>query len=158
MPDPTPKPETVDFIYEHTRDALDGQVGQARGIDAKIAPLFAAATIVLGLAATSAFAKAPSNIVVAAVVFYVLALLLSAAGIFPVKMRGSDYGETMWTEHRYRPPSEIKLSVVEGVAAGAKHNERRIRIKAYVLVGVLAATGIEAALIGVGLIAARFAS
>lgn len=158
MSDETPKPETVDFIYQHTRDALDGQVGQARGIDAKIAQLFAAATIVLGLAATSALATAPRGVVVAAVVFYVVALVLSAVGIFPIKLRGSDYGETLWPEHWYQPPSAIKHSIVEGVAAGAKHNEQRIRVKAYILVGVLAATGIEAALIGVGLIAARFGS
>lgn len=157
MPDETPKPETVDFIYQHTRTALDGQVGQARGIDGKVIQLIAAATIVLGLAATSAFAKAPGGVVVAVVAFYVVALVLSVVEIFPVKMRGSDYGETMWNEHWYRPAREIKLSVVADVADGAKRNANVIRFKAGVLVAVLAATGIEAALIGVGLIAARFA-
>jgi hypothetical protein len=48
--------------------------------------------------------------------------------------------------------------VVEDVADSAKRNAKVIGFKAAVLVGILAATGVEAALVGVGLIAARFGS
>jgi hypothetical protein len=152
----TPCPETVDFIYQHTREALQGQVGQARNLDAKIAQLFAAGTIVLGLAGTSALAKAPGGVVVAAVVFYGLALVLSAVGIFPMKLRGSDYGETMWLGHWDQSPADIKYAVVTDVAEGSRLNEERLLLKSRLLIGVLVTTGIEAILVGAAVIASRF--
>jgi hypothetical protein len=49
-PDATPNEQTLDFIYEHTKRAVDGHVAQSRSMDAKVAQIFAAATVVLGLA------------------------------------------------------------------------------------------------------------
>jgi hypothetical protein len=63
---PAPDADTVDFIYQHTRGALDGHVGQARALDAKTAQVFAAATVVIGLAGATHDANAPGGVLIAA--------------------------------------------------------------------------------------------
>jgi hypothetical protein len=152
---PAPDADTVDFIYQHTRGALDGHVGQARALDAKTAQVFAAATVVIGLAGATHDANAPGGLLIAALVFYGLTLLGSVAGLWPATLRGSDYGGTLWPEHHDQPPSEIKHAIVADIAEASSHNEDKIKLKAWLLTAVLVTTGVEAILVGIALTVAR---
>lgn len=150
-----PGPDTLEFIYTHTRGALDGHLSQARGLDGKVAQIFAAATVVIGLAGASHDAKAPGGVLVAALVFYGLTLLGAVLGLWPVALRGSDYGKTMWPEHFDQQPEEIEHAIVADIAEASGHNEAMIRAKAWVLMVVLITTGVEAILVGIALTVSR---
>jgi len=49
-PHPTPNDEALDLIYEYTKRAGEGHAGQSHSVDTKVAQVFAAASVVLGLA------------------------------------------------------------------------------------------------------------
>jgi hypothetical protein len=44
------KPETLDFIFDYTRDAPERQLQDAKDLDNKMAQLFSVASVVIGLA------------------------------------------------------------------------------------------------------------
>jgi hypothetical protein len=157
MPEPAREPaaETVEFIYQHTRSALDGEIAQARALDGKIAQVFAAATVVIGLAGATGVTKTPAQLLLAALAAYVVALVATIVALWPVKLRGSDHGGTLWNEHWDRTPAQIRYSIAEAMPEASKHNVCVIDRKAYSLMAVLGATGLEAALVGVALIASR---
>lgn len=154
-PDPVPSDTTLDFIYEHTRGAVRGHVEQARGLDTKAAQIFAAATVVIGLAGATHDPSAPGGLLIAALVFYGLTLLGSIAAMWPVTFAGSDFGANLWPDHYDQQPREIKHGIVAAVTKASSGNESRIQLKAWLVMAVLISTGIEAILVGVALTVSR---
>lgn len=132
---PAINPQSVEFIYEHTRGAPERQHHDMLDLDGKAAQLMAAASVVLGFAALSAHPKltpvgiASAVLTVLALLVYVALVVVALRQIRPVQVSASSFAGTLWDEHWDQPPDEIRHSVVEGIRDAYNKNDRLVKSK-----------------------------
>jgi hypothetical protein len=159
LPDDRPTEETLELLYELTREAPNAQLQASDAVDGKIVQTFAAAGVLIGLAAVQG---ASGDVATGFVALAVLGFLVVAAvGI--CALRGRQYRVTigadqLWDKYRSDVPFTIKEAFVRDVAKGYPENEENIRLKHKALRIMLGALLIEAGAIGATLIVAAVQS
>jgi hypothetical protein len=154
-----PTEQTLDLLYELTRDAPSAQLQASDAVDGKIVQTFAAAGVLIGLAAVH---ENRSDVATAFVALAVLAFFaVAAVGI--CSLRGRQYRVTvgadqLWTRYRSDVPFTIKEAFVRDVARGYPENEKNIKLKHKALRIMLGALLVEAGAIGATLIVAAVQS
>jgi hypothetical protein len=158
------EPETLDLIFELSRTAPDGQLRASDAVDSKIFQAFAAASVLIGLAAIhepsvvgkTVHGAKHDNLETAFLALAVAAfLLLAVIAIRALWSRSYRVGMSaaqLW--HRYWPdtPETIKHAYVDDIASGYLENEKHLRSKHKALRVVLITLVVEAAAIGAALI------
>ncbi len=155
------RPETLDFIYEHVRDAPAQQRQTRDSLDTKMVQIFGAASIVIGLVGVSSGELDGGGMVdallIAAVTAYVATALITFYGVQVRRFRRSVQADELWNRYWWRKPDEAKHAIVHDVGKAYGHNRGLLRDKARaVRAGVLSA-GLEVALVAIALIWSRLA-
>lgn len=149
-PEPTLRPETLDFIYEASRETLPNQVEAAVGMDGKAIQVFAVASVVIGLAAAGGIhTAAPRILGILLVVAYVVAAVTSLMTLWVRKFRVADGTEQSWRKYWADPVDEIKHALIADIAECEIENRGLLARKRELLGYAIGATAVESILVGI---------
>ena len=148
-----PLPETVEFIWEETRGAVDAQIQRSENLDAKAFQAIGVGSVLIGLVAVGAnalLAAPPATrwLLVAAVVSYALAALFTFLSVNVRRYRLGNRADELWPTRWQFTPLEIKHALAADLSSAYRHNEAELRQKTRWLRAALAAMAVEAILIG----------
>ncbi len=151
-----PQPETTDFIYEATAASRERQIQAAQAHDTKATAAFAAATVVVGLAAASSFVGHAATVLVAlAIVAYIVAagaaVICLLSRPFSVEVSPGYLWRRFWNSN----VQNIKHAIIDERGKGYTENVGLLREKTRALRFTLLATGAETVLVGLALLASR---
>jgi hypothetical protein len=153
-------PGTLDFIYQATRDGPESQSRDVDAMDQKAVNVFAAASIVIGLASFSRDAGGT-----AATVCFALALgayaVCVVATILAMKIRvffNTSHADYLWPNYYDVKPEDIKHALVEDISKAYAKNKQVIETKSRAAQLAIYAVGLEAFLVGTGLVLVRLTS
>lgn len=157
MAESAPHPDTVQFIYEHTRDSARNQFGTMDALDAKATQMFAAAAVIVGFAAVAAVPRGTGfSVGLLGVLLGVGAFLttafLTTFTLRPYDVFRSDHGETMWPTYKGFTPDQIREKLAEEMPGIVQHNQHVIEEKAGYVRGIAVALAAEATFVIVGVI------
>jgi hypothetical protein len=160
MPEEHPRLEadTLDLLYDLARRAPDAQLRDVDSIDAKVTQVFAAGSVLIGLAAlrgTHHHTTAGILLGVAVAVFLYVAYY-ALRTLWTREFRVLISPEQLWRDYWADPPESIKHAVVADVATGYPENDRLLQDKRRSLRQALIGVGIEAVAIGVALALSTF--
>jgi hypothetical protein len=144
------QPDVVDFIFEQGRIASERQLRDADALDAKATQLFSAGTVIIGLAGFSGEAS-PAPLV-AAVVVYLAGSASALYALWLAKFRVTDSPQQLLLRYWNEPLLETQYAMVVDMASGFDENERALGRKRRGVLGTLALTGVETALVGAAVI------
>jgi hypothetical protein len=121
--------EATDFIYQHTKDATEAQMRHSRALDSKLVWLFSAASVVIGLVASST-SRPPISVwliapLVGALAAYLIVAGCAVFGLWPRQYRTSAGADTMWPNYYDVDPGKIEHAVVQDIADAYSHNKRQ---------------------------------
>ena len=153
----TIKPETLDFIYKHTIGAPDKQLEGANALDSKVAQIFAASAIVIGLAGITIESNNSSsvvNLIIAAVVAFAGVGLITIVQLWPRNFKQSLHAETLWPEHWDEDVQDIQHALVDDIAKAFKANKSILRCKRITLWSALLLCSFEVIFVGWALVVA----
>lgn len=152
MTDEKPKPETLDFLLDYTKDVPAEQAGASKNVDSKAIQVFTGATIVVGLAAAGGFRGGSAWLIGFAVGAYVVVAALVALILKPRGFRHSKPVDQLWSEHWDEGVSDIKHAVIADLSDGYTENVAILKTKNRLLRYAILAASVEAILVGVALI------
>jgi hypothetical protein len=150
-------PQSLDFIFENTKNGTDSQMRDIEALDAKTIQIFAAGAIVIGLASFSGRdgGDTVTGLLIAALVTFAGALVASARSLWVREYLKTNHTDTLWQDFYNTPPVEIKHALAESAAVAYKHNRELIDSKAGWTQKALVLTGLEAFLVGAALVLTR---
>ncbi len=159
-------PDREDFILGYIKDAPDVFIRDAGDLDGKVLALFAAASVVLGLAAVGNVLgtadKPPAanvtGLLIAAVGIYVLATAASLIHLWPKTVARALHADTLWSSAKANKKTtlDVRDFLLESIEGAVTTNKRVVWIKGWTLIAVTVLVGLEVALIASALIASRF--
>ena len=156
--DPGPQeinPDTLEFMWSATKEAPERQLESARAADTKMVQIFAAASIVIGLAgfATGGAVsdRAVGSLIAAALAAYIFSAFFAFLHLRTRRFRRSLQADVMWTEHWQDEVLDIKHSLVADISSAYRHNKQLLENKARFSLAALVATGLEVVLVGAAL-------
>ena len=149
--------ESLDLILELTKGGPESQLRDVDALDAKTVQVFAAASIVIGLATLvgDRGGTASTVLLLLALGSFVVSVGAAAVGVFVRDFRKSYQADYLWGHFWDRPAQELKHSVVADIAAAYTHNKTVIETKARAAQVAVIMTGLEALLVGLALVVAR---
>ena len=153
----TIKPETLEFIYRHTVNAHDQQMESVSAIDSKVAHVFVASAIVIGLAATSIEVYSSdwtARFFIAAVVVFAGVGIVSLVQLRPRTLRQSSHADQLWPEHWDEEVNDIQHALVDDIADAYKKNKCILKEKAITLWCALVLCSLEVIFVGLALVVA----
>lgn len=150
-------PGTLDFIYQATKDGPEYQKRDVDALDAKTIQIFAAASVIVGLTSlASNVGGVPTTILfIAAMMSYALCMYFTLTAIRVRDYFNVVHAEHLWPEYWNAQPQEIKHALVENIAEAYSRNQTSIEAKAQASQGAIYTAGIEALLVGAGLVISR---
>ena len=153
----TIKHETLEFIYTHTVNAPDKQTEGATSLDSKVAQIFAASAIVIGLAGITIESNNSDwvvRLIIAAVVAFAGVGIASLVQLRPRNFRQSLHAEKLWPEHWDAQVQEIRHALVDDIAKAYKANKPILREKTRTLWCALFLCSLEVIFVGSALVLA----
>jgi hypothetical protein len=147
-------PETLRLMFELAREAPDGQLRAADAVDSKIFQAFAAASVLIGLAAVHGPKRdnlATAFLAAAAAAFLILAVV-SVRALWSRRFRVPISPHQLWRRYWSDTPEVIKHAFIADIASGYLANEDHLTAKHRALRWVLSALLVEAGAIGAALI------
>ena len=156
-----PLPETIEFIWEETRGAVDAQLEFGDGLDSKAFQAIGVGTALIGLVAVGADAllAEPSLarwFLALAVLFYVLSALFTIMTVSARRYRLGNRAGQLWATRWQFEPIEIKHALAADIAEAYRHNDTVLEQKARILRAALIAMAVEAVMIGTAIVAAMW--
>lgn len=157
-------PETVDFIYEHTREGPNLQFQDSQHLDTKITAVFAAATVAIGFAVrlpeTAGPHLGPLNLAGAcfylAVASWAVVVATTLRHLRTKRHHRAIRADVLWTKkYRYEDPGRVKRLVLVDIREAYKHNQGLLDGKAKTFNRAVAWTAAEGAFIALALALAR---
>jgi hypothetical protein len=147
------RPDSTDLIYAATADARTEQLRAADAQDAKATAVFAAATVVIGLAAAGSQHGTTQSVLVglavaAYVVTAVAAVLCLRIRRFSIEL-APDY---LWNRYWNQEPLAIKHAIIQERGTGFRENEGLLREKTRALKYATVSTAAETVVVGVVLL------
>lgn len=151
--------ETIEVIYQATKDRPAQQLRDIDALDSKIVQVFGAASVVIALAGIGNVQQtgstAPVMGLVAAVICYLLVGALSLFNLRPQDVQPSPNASTLWDTHWDKSPQQIKHALAWDIRAASIVNASCIARKAHLLLWAMALTLIEVLCVGFSLMAVR---
>lgn len=149
-------PDTLDFLFEYTREAPQRQLAAMNALDTKAFALFSASAVVVGLAGLGIWGRqdvppGAGILLVAAVVAFVVGAFAMLDCVRLRRHRSSDHADVLWQDYWDLEVADIKHALVEDIAESSEHNERVIRAKTRSLGWALVAAIAETSLVGTSL-------
>ena len=153
-----PSPETIDFIWAETREAVDAQLQLVERLDAKAFQSIGVGSALIGLTAlgSGALLTAPPPgrwywALAFAVFFYLLSALFTFLTVNVRRYRHGSRADELWPTMWQEEPIAIKHALVADWAESYLHNKGELGKKAGFLRAALATMALEAMMIGVTL-------
>jgi hypothetical protein len=149
--------DTVQLIYEHTKDAARHQFETMDALDSKATQMFAAAAVIVGFAAVGGILQ-QSQITTGLVAIllgvgaFLVVSVLAALTLRPYDVLRSDHGDTMWPMYKDHKAAAIQEKLAEEMPGIVRHNQAVITEKARYVLWITAALSAEATLIVIGVI------
>ncbi len=150
-------PESLDLILELTKGGPESQLRDADALDAKTVQVFAAASIVIGLATLvgDRGGTVSTVLLLLALGSFVVSVGAAVVGLLVRVFRKSYQADYLLGHFWARPAQDLKHSVVADIAAAYSHNKTVIETKARAAQVAVIMTGLEALLVGLALVVAR---
>lgn len=146
-------PETLDFILDYIKDGPKRQLEAASAIDSKALQVFAAASIVVGLASAGPLRHGTAAWVYGAGLFVYLAAAAAAFDVLRTrKFRVVDDADHIWPRYWNVELAKVKYALVADITAAFEHNAELLGDKAFALKCLVGATAAEVALVGAAVI------
>lgn len=139
-------PATLDLIYEVTRQGPPNQFREAETLDAKIVQIFAAASVVLGLAAVAG--DMVIGFLVLAVIAYVAVAGATLWGIWIRKTKRPFHSDTLLEDFWKDSAADVRYALAYELPEMYSHNQRIIDDKATAAKLAIIATAVEVAAVG----------
>ena len=151
-----PSPETIDFIWDETRGAVDAQLRLVERLDSKAFQSIGVGSALIGLTVLGSgallAAPPPGRWFVAlalAVFFYVLSALFTFLTVNIRRYRHGSRADELWPTMWQENPIAIKHALVADWAESYRHNKGELGRKACFLRAALATMALEAMMIGI---------
>lgn len=143
-------PATLDLIYEVTRHGPPNQFREIEALDAKLVQVFAAASIVIGLAGVAGVGR--SNIVVfclaMAVAAYIAAAVAALWGMRMARTKRPYHSDSLLGDFWQSNAQELKYALAYELPNIHSHNQRIIEGKANAASIAMLATALEVVAVG----------
>ncbi len=154
--EPSVPTETLDFLFEYTREAPQRQLEAMSALDTKAFALFSASAVVVGLASVGIWGRQelPSGAGILLVLAVAAFIAVAYAVLDSVRLRryrSADHADVLWQEYWDLEVSDIKHALVDDIAKASKHNEEVIRAKTGSLGWALVAAITETSFVGASL-------
>lgn len=143
---PVLREDTLELLFELSRGTTDLQMESGVVHDKKATTLAGAASVVLGFVALAP--EQCRELTLAAFVAYGLVLTATLYCIWPRSFAVIRHPDVLWRDFWDATPREIKHAVVVRTADDYTANKKILRRKVVALFVVLAATAVEAVLVG----------
>ena len=148
--------DTLDFLFEYTREAPQRQLEAMSALDTKAFALFSASAVVVGLASVGIWGRQelPSGAGILLVLAVAAFIAVAYAVLDSVRLRryrSADHADVLWQEYWDLEVSDIKHALVDDIAKASKHNEEVIRAKTGSLGWALVAAITETSFVGASL-------
>lgn len=156
-----PLPETIEFIWEETRGAVEAQLEFADSLDSKAFQAIGVGTALIGLVAVGAEAllAEPSLarwFLALAVFFYVLSALFTIVTVSARRYRLGNRAGQLWATRWQFEPIAIKYALAADIAEAYRHNDAVLGHKTRMLRAALAGMALETVMIGAAIAAAMW--
>jgi hypothetical protein len=156
--------DTRRLIYEHLKDAPERQLVDTNDLDAKAATLFAAASVVMGLASfgnlgagsTGRIAGAVTTLLILAAMAFAVTAAAALLHLRPVDHSRTVYAKTLSADFRDKPAPELQEWLIRQVGRAWEFNEPINKRKAKTLEWIVVGLGLEVLLVVAALIVSRF--
>lgn len=165
-------PETLDFIYDHTKEGPNLQFRDSEHLDTKITAVFAAATAAIGFATRLPKTEGPlGDYVVAswsgrfnlvdACFYLAVASWLVVVVVTLLHLRTKSHhrairADVLWTpKYRHYSPDRVKRRVVVDIREAYKHNKKLLDGKARTFNRAISWAAAEGVFIVLALVLAR---
>jgi hypothetical protein len=146
--------ETLDFILDYTKATPRRQTEAAHMIDTKALQVFAAASIVLGLAAAGPLRKGVAAwLFGAAICVYVIATVTAFMVLRTRRFRIVDDAENIWPRYWNVELTDVKHALVDDITSASASNAALLGAKGQALKLLVAATATEVVLVGTAVLA-----
>ncbi|HVA21105.1 MAG TPA: hypothetical protein VNN74_03285 [Candidatus Micrarchaeia archaeon] len=148
------------MIYQHLRGAPASRIHDGQRQEAKAVNLFAAATVLVGLAGISQPHSGSWRWLIVllsacAAIAYATVVGATVFTLWPRAYRAADYDESLWLRFWDMTPTAIQHAVVEDITAGSKTNKVANAAREVGVYWVLGATAAEALFVAGVVILAR---
>ena len=144
--------DTLDFIFDYTKEAPETQAHDAQALDAKVVNIFSAASIIIGLAGLSAGARTidciAKYLLIGALVFYVATAICTFRHLWVRGLHRSLQADVLWAGYWQDEAAEIKHALVQNISNAYAFNKNVLREKEKTVLIALVTTGVEVVLIG----------
>ncbi len=148
--------ETLDFLYEVIVPGPERQLATQENLDAKVAQVFAAAAVVLGLASVvitrEHIPDGAVGFLVAAGVSFLATALISVYHLRPLEFHATRHADLLWNEYWSDPVPLIKYAMAENASKSYAINRNLLNKKARTLRTVLVLAGMEASFVGAAVV------
>lgn len=153
-PTGNPRPETLALLFDLARESPGEQLRASDAVDSKIFQTFAAASVLIGLAAIHNVKQGHliTAFVSAAVLAYLLAAAVATWALWSRRFRVGMAPRQLWDKYWSDEPSDIKHAYIDDIAKGFTENETHLKGKHRALRFVLISVLVEATAIGASLI------
>jgi hypothetical protein len=146
--------ETLDFILDYTKGAPRRQAETSHGIDTKALQVFAAGSVVLGLAAAGPLRHGAAAWLFGAALFvYVVAAGAAFSVLRTRDFRVVDDADYIWPQYWNAELVDIKHALVDDIASAYVENAVLLGSKGKALKWLVGATAAEVLLVGGAVIA-----
>lgn len=151
-----PLPETIEFIWEETRGAVDAQLRLAETLDSKAFQAVGVGSVLIGLVALGSDALLSAAtlsrwLLLMSVFAYTLSALFTFLTVNVRRYRLGNRADELWPTQWEFNPVEIKHALAADLAEAHRHNRSELGRKTLFLRVALALLAAEAALIGASL-------
>jgi hypothetical protein len=148
---------SLDLCYDQSKDVLDKQSQLSDSLDNKATALWVLTTAIIGFVVPMGLStfNIQANvsgtllyILIAAGGWYLAVTILATLAIIPHRIGGIVDPDLLWDHFATLPKERFMVDMVSHVATLYKENEGKLNRKAWLIVGLFIATGIEVAILG----------
>jgi hypothetical protein len=150
---PALRSDSLDLLFRLVEPAPSAQLKSVDALDAKVVQMFAAGSVLVGLAAVAGAHNglAVSVCVAAAILAFLALAFQTVKALWLRRFRTTIAPDQLWRESWPESREAIKHAIVADIADGYAKNEERLNDKRQALGFALIALAVEATAIGVAL-------
>jgi hypothetical protein len=144
-------PATLDLIYEVTRHGPPNQFREIESLDAKLVQVFAAASVVIGLAGVAGVGRSSTLafFLAIAVVAYIAAAAAALWGMRMARTKRPYHSDSLLGDFWQSSAQEIKYALAYELPDIHSHNQTVIESKANAAAVAMFATALEVVAVGI---------
>jgi hypothetical protein len=145
---------TLRLLIEQTRATPAAQVQLGESLDGKTVQVAAAASVVVGFLAIApqTGARLPWELVLSAVLAYVMVIVAAISGLWVRKFSHVDDPQELWTKLYDEQPLDAMHSIITSLSEAYPDNETLLENKRWALTAALVGIGLEVVFVAAALI------